>query len=366
MRTLTTLALALALALPAAADEKSKPASPEAKSDGPVAALKVEFKVKEKELITKFQESNDPAEKAKIRTEFFAFMAESGKKALAIAEKDPKSAQAREAAVYVMTLPPVPTVAPLLQKAAVLIEQNHADSPDIKDAVQQLAGNAAPWAEPLLRKLAKQGATPDIKGLATYSLAQSLAGSDDAAKAAEAEKLYEQCAGEFGAVKVSGRRGDSTLGDMAKKPLFRMKMLGIGKPAPEIEGKDIAGKPIKLSDFRGKVVVLDIWATWCGPCRAMIPHERDMVSELKDKPFALISISGDQEKEALEKFLKKEEMPWTHLWNGDVGNITEKWSVEYFPTIYVLDQKGVIRFKDVRDKELSAAVEKLLKDGTAK
>ena len=65
--------------------------------------------------------------------------------------------------------------------------------------------------------------------------------------------------------------------------------------------------------------MLDIWATWCGPCKAMIPHEREMVERLKDKPFALVSISADEKKKTLTDFLAKDTMPWTHWWNGSGG-----------------------------------------------
>jgi len=126
--------------------------------------------------------------------------------------------------------------------------------------------------------------------------------------------------------------------------------------------KDIDGKTVKLSELKGKVVVLDIWATWCPPCRAMIPHERELVKRLKDKPFALISISGDEKKETLKNFLAENPMPWTHWWNGQTGGILEAWDVQSFPTIYVLDAKGVIRYKDVRGEKMDEAVDALLKE----
>jgi hypothetical protein len=94
----------------------------------------------------------------------------------------------------------------------------------------------------------------------------------------------------------------------------------------------------------------------------MIPHERKLVERLKGKPFALVSISADAKKETLTNFLEKEPMPWTHWWNGATGGILSDWDVEYFPALYVLDAKGVIRYKDVRGEKMDEAVDALLKE----
>jgi len=94
----------------------------------------------------------------------------------------------------------------------------------------------------------------------------------------------------------------------------------------------------------------------------MIPHERKMVKKHKDKPFALISVSADEEKGTLKKFLEENDMPWVHWWDGQEGNIVKGWNVQGLPTIYVLDTKGVIRYKFVGavTDELDEAVDKLL------
>jgi thiol-disulfide isomerase/thioredoxin len=135
---------------------------------------------------------------------------------------------------------------------------------------------------------------------------------------------------------------------------------------PELTSKNLDDKDVKLSDYKGKVVVVDAWATWCPPCRAMIPHSKKLVERMKDKPFALISISFDAKKETVTKFLKDNEMPWVHWFNGEEGPIGKDLEIQFFPTIYVVDANGVIRYKNLRDKKLDKAVDELVKEAEAK
>jgi peroxiredoxin len=95
----------------------------------------------------------------------------------------------------------------------------------------------------------------------------------------------------------------------------------------------------------------------------MYPHERSLVKRLKDKPFALLGINSDP-KERLKQVIKKENMTWRSWWDGGdtSGPIASQWNVEGWPTTYVLDHKGVIRYKNVRENEMDEAVDTLLKE----
>lgn len=96
---------------------------------------------------------------------------------------------------------------------------------------------------------------------------------------------------------------------------------------------------------------------------AMYPHERSLVKKLADKPFAIIGVNSDSDLEALQPILKTNEITWRSFWNGPEGTsgpISTKWNVSSWPTIYLLDVDGKIRYKNVRGDNLDAAIETLL------
>jgi hypothetical protein len=94
----------------------------------------------------------------------------------------------------------------------------------------------------------------------------------------------------------------------------------------------------------------------------MYPHERSLVKRLEGKPFALLGINSDQDRDALKKVLVKEQITWRSWWDGGSTNgpIATTWNVHGWPTIYVLDDKGVIRYKGVRGEAMDKAVDTLL------
>ena len=96
----------------------------------------------------------------------------------------------------------------------------------------------------------------------------------------------------------------------------------------------------------------------------MYPHERSLVKRLEGKSFALIGINSDQNREKLKEVMRKEEITWRSWWDGGSteGPIATRWNVHGWPTVYVVDAKGVIRYKNVREHKLDEAVDALLKE----
>jgi hypothetical protein len=96
----------------------------------------------------------------------------------------------------------------------------------------------------------------------------------------------------------------------------------------------------------------------------MYPHERSLVKRLEKRPFALIGVNSDRDRDDLKKVLEKEEITWRSFWNGGStsGPISSEWRVKGWPTIYVLDGTGTIRARDVRGEEMDKVVDALLEE----
>lgn len=116
-----------------------------------------------------------------------------------------------------------------------------------------------------------------------------------------------------------------------------------GDLCPEIAGTDADGKPVKLSDYRGKVVLVNFWGTWCPPCRKMLPHEKEQVQgTYRGRMFAILGVAQD-DPETLGGFLKHYPLPWKNIADGQPGALAKEWEVAAFPAAILVDHKGVIR-----------------------
>jgi thiol-disulfide isomerase/thioredoxin len=153
-----------------------------------------------------------------------------------------------------------------------------------------------------------------------------------------------------------------TLGQEAEARVDDLLNLAVGKPAPEIEGVDVDGKPLRLSDHRGKVVMLVFWGSWCNPCMAEVPHERDLVERLKGQPFALLGVDCEDNKDTARGVMARERMTWPNWFDGAVGTgpIANRYHIRGYPRVFVLDVKGVIRGRGLSSVGLDDAVDKLL------
>ena len=143
------------------------------------------------------------------------------------------------------------------------------------------------------------------------------------------------------------------------------KRTGLGKVAPEFTQNDTLGLPVSLSSFRGKYVLIDFWASWCGPCRQENPNVVKAFNDFNSKGFTVLGISLDQPN-AKDKWLKAihdDNLTWTHLsdlkyWKNEVA---VSYGVQAIPQNYLLDPNGVIIGKNLRGAALQKKLSELLK-----
>ena len=138
--------------------------------------------------------------------------------------------------------------------------------------------------------------------------------------------------------------------------------LAEGKVAPEFSFPTPDGKKkLGPQDFKGKILVLDFWASWCGPCRAEIPHLKEAYKEYSNKGVAFFSVSIDKDDAAWRKAMKEENMPWTQAQAPKAGkDVMKQYQFSGIPYILVLDKEGKIVAKNLRGKALTDKLEELL------
>lgn len=176
----------------------------------------------------------------------------------------------------------------------------------------------------------------------------------DGQKLPQAKKSFEEV------MKLAG--ADSEAGRAARGFIYEIDHLQVGMPAPPFTTKTLDGKEISLQSLRGKVVLLDFWATWCAGCITEIPRLQSAKAKLTGRPFEILSISVDAERETLDFFLKTRPMPGILTWDekGEDNPVAELYNVHGLPTWYLIDAEGIIRARDPDSDRLAETVIELL------
>lgn len=135
-----------------------------------------------------------------------------------------------------------------------------------------------------------------------------------------------------------------------------------GAKFPDFAEKDLAGKPLSVANFKGKIVLIDFWATWCGPCVAELPTVIKTYEKHHDKGFEIIGISLDQKEEGLKNFTKDRNMTWQQYFDGKgwSNKLAQKYGIQSIPATFLLDGEGKIIGRDLRGEDLEQAVAKAL------
>jgi peroxiredoxin len=142
----------------------------------------------------------------------------------------------------------------------------------------------------------------------------------------------------------------------------KTKLTAIGNPAPEFTSNDASGKAVSLSSFKGKYVLIDFWASWCGPCRLENPNVVKAFRKFHDKGFDIFGVSLDETKPEWLQAIKKDGLNWTQVadlkgWKSDAATL---YGIKGIPMNYLLDKNGIIVAKGLRGKELDGKLTELL------
>jgi peroxiredoxin len=153
--------------------------------------------------------------------------------------------------------------------------------------------------------------------------------------------------------------------DVGEVPVYLLPTLWVGMEAPDFEAQDAAGEIVRLSDLRGKWVLLDFWSTSCGPCIAELLFLREAYDACKGRPdFAMLGMSLDEDWETIERFMQREPMPWQHCRLGAFGTSTvlRAYGVHGIPESFLISPQGIVLARGMRGRAVWRTIREHLPD----
>jgi thiol-disulfide isomerase/thioredoxin len=177
---------------------------------------------------------------------------------------------------------------------------------------------------------------------------------------AKAVSILKQIKVDFPATPIAANVDKVVASLEAKIAADSTLMVGAAFPTFAVTGLD--GQPLDLASYKGKVVLIDFWATWCGPCVAELPNVIAAYGKYHAKGFEIVGISLDKDRAVLEAFLKEKHMTWAQYFDG-LGwenKVSTKYGIESIPATYLLDGDGKIVAKDLRGPALDQKLASLL------
>jgi len=222
------------------------------------------------------------------------------------------------------------------------------DNKTLKDSVEKAVREMNHQQKIFIKQFAREHPSSCV---AAYEIHQAFGANSDAK---EIDSLYSR---------LDTTVRASYYGCLVKEILDKARLTDIGQPAPDFTQPDTAGRAITLSSFKGKYILVDFWASWCGPCRRENPAVVKAWRRFHPKGFDILGVSLDNNREKWLDAIKKDQLPWTHVadlqgWQNSVARL---YGVRGIPMNYLLDKNGRIIARNLRGQALEQELTALLK-----